>query len=92
MTAMKRHLNLRNDPTDRNKILDTSGNVILICVSGWSQDAEEVVKTWQSSPNVRDLLLRIRSEVDGLKAALKKRKKDDINLALNKIDSILDDV
>ena len=89
---MKRHLNLRNDPTDRNKILDTSGNVILICVSGWSQDAEEVVKTWQSSPNVRDLLLRIRSEVDGLKAALKKRKKDDINLALNKIDSILDDV
>ena len=92
MTAMKRHLNLRNDPADRNKILDTSGNVILICVSGWSQDAEEVVKTWQNTPNIQNLLLRIRSEVDGLKIALKNRKKDDINLALNKIDSILDDV
>lgn len=65
-----RNITLKQDPSDRNKILDGNGNLVFICVSGFPCDADELVKQWDRFSDLEDTIEQLEDSLDNARSAM----------------------
>jgi hypothetical protein len=77
---IKRNLTLKQDPSDRTKLLDGNGNLAFICVTGFPGDADVLLKVWNNAPDLKELVSKLTTTIE------------EAQKTLSECDGVIDDI